>query len=129
VLEDSSSVGGSSNSNGTPITASQLAAIPGLVNVDLAQESGYQSAIAAETGFSNPVAVAQVQVIIDTINGSQYGIAEVLEDSSSVGGAADGNGAPVTASQLSAIIGIVGVVTSNEASTGRFLIGRWCEQR
>ena len=68
VLEDSNSAGGANNANGTAVTAAQLAAITGIMNIDPANEAAYQSAIASETGFSNPPTVAEVQGVINEAN-------------------------------------------------------------
>jgi len=67
VLEDSSSVGGANNGDGTPVTVQQLSELPGIANVNIASEVAYQAAIAAETGFSNPPTVEQVQVVIEML--------------------------------------------------------------
>jgi len=100
VLEDSASSGGANNTNGTIVTAAQLADIIGLSNVDPDDESAYQTAILAETDFSNPPELAEVQALIDsvnaTINANDSALAEVLEDSSSVGGENNANGLPIT---------------------------------
>ncbi len=120
VLEDSASAGGGNNGNGTGITAAELAAIIGITGVDPANEAAYQVAIAAETGFSNPPTVAEIQAIIDAVNitqaNSNNALAEILEDSASAGGGNNGNGTGVTAVELAAIIGITGVDAANEAA-------------
>jgi hypothetical protein len=120
VLEDSASVGGGNNSNGTAVTAVQLAAITGILNVDPANEAAYQAAIAAETGFSNPPTALELQSIITSVNAaataSETALAEVLEDSDSVGGGNNSNGTAVTAVQLAAITGILNVDLANEAA-------------
>ena len=68
VLEDSASVGGNANADGTPVSVAQLSAIAGIMDVDPLFESDYQSAIVAEEGFSNPPTLAEVQAIIDRVN-------------------------------------------------------------
>ena len=120
VLEDSASTGGANNGNGTPVTATQLAAIDGVTGVDPANEAAYQAAINAETGFSNPPTATEIQAVLDAVNAaetaSNANLAEVLEDSASTGGANDANSTPVTATQLAAITGITGVDPANEAA-------------
>ncbi|WP_430409327.1 beta strand repeat-containing protein [Kordia sp.] len=116
VLEDSASVGGANNANTVAVTAAQLVAITGITGVIPANETGYQAAIAAETGFSNPPTVMQVQAIIDAVNAEVTALAEVLEDSDSTGGANNANTVPVTAAQLNDITGITGVDPANEAA-------------
>ncbi|WP_394971838.1 BspA family leucine-rich repeat surface protein [uncultured Croceitalea sp.] len=115
VLEDSDSIGGANNANAVAVTVTQLAAIIGITNVIPANEAEYQAAIAAETGFSNPPTLTEVQAIINTINASEAALAEVLEDSDSTGGANNANAVAVTATQLAAIIGITNVIPANEA--------------
>lgn len=116
VLEDSNSLGGSNNANAIPVSAAELATIVGLADVDPLNEAIYQQYIAASTTFSNPVLVSEIQAIVDTVNASQMALAEVLEDSSSTGGASNSNSVFVSASQLAAIIGIVNVEPANEAA-------------
>jgi len=84
-----------------------LADIVGIENVDALNEASYQAAIAAEVGFSNPPLLAEVQAIINAVNANNGALAEVLEDSSSTGGANDSNSIPVSAIQLADITGIV----------------------
>jgi len=43
-----------------------------LLNVNAGNEAEYQAAIATETGFSDPPTVAEVQLIVDTVNASNY---------------------------------------------------------
>jgi len=69
ILEDSASAGGSNNANGTFVTAAELAEIDGLSFVFAGNEADYQTAIAAATNLSNPPLVAEVQSLIDSING------------------------------------------------------------
>ena len=111
VLEDSSSTSGGGNANGSAITIDDLIEIGGLINLIAANESQYQSIIAAESGFSNPPTVAEVQALIDAANSSVQVLNAVLSSSLSQGN--DGSGAPVTAEQLSAITGITDVLPEN----------------
>jgi uncharacterized protein (TIGR02145 family) len=67
TLEDSVSAGGTNNINGTAVSFVQLTAT-GVTGLDADYTSGYQGAIASETGFSNPPTVAEIQVIIDAVN-------------------------------------------------------------
>ena len=85
--------------------------IGGLINLIAANESQYQSIIAAESGFSNPPTVAEIQALIDAANSSVQVLNAVLSSSLSQGN--DGSGAPVTAEQLSAITGITDVLPEN----------------
>ena len=118
VLEDSDSLGGAKNANGTAVTAAELAVIKGVTGVDLANEAAYQAAIGAEAAFSNLPMASEVQVIIDTVNTAATAniniLNEVLEDSDSPDGSNNANGTAVTATQLAAIIGITGVNPLNE---------------
>jgi len=93
----------------------ELASITGIIGVDATNESEYQAAVAVETGLSNLPSLAQVQAIVDAVNASEDALAAVLEDSSSVGGSNNSDGAPVTVAELASITGIVGVDTNNEA--------------
>jgi len=68
VLEDSASSGGAGNGNGTAITVVQLSDIDGLININNASEAAYQSAIATESGFSNPPSVVEIQSVLDSVN-------------------------------------------------------------
>jgi len=116
VLEDSNSTDGADNGNSTAVTAAQLAAITGIENVITANEAAYQTAINAETGFSNLPTVAEVQAIIDSVNANIGALSEVLEDSNSTDGADNANGTAITAAQLAAITDIENVITANEAA-------------
>lgn len=116
ILEDSASAGGSSDTNASPVTAVQLAAIIGIQNVQVANEIAYQLAINSTTTFGNPVMLAEIQGVIDGVNGSQLSLLEVLEDSSSMGGSQNSNSVAVTDAQLNAILGIESVVYSNEVA-------------
>ena len=87
--------------------------IGGLVNLIAANESQYQSLIAAEAGFSNPPTVAQVQALIDRANSSVSALDAVLSSSLSQGN--DDSGALVTAEQLNEIIGLSDVIAANES--------------
>jgi uncharacterized repeat protein (TIGR01451 family) len=69
ILEDSASTGGSNNANNIAVSLSQLSSLPGIKNVKNDLIALYQKDIKSETGFSNPPTVAQVQVIIDRVNG------------------------------------------------------------
>ncbi|MBX2884560.1 MAG: DUF4347 domain-containing protein, partial [Granulosicoccus sp.] len=123
VLEDSDSVGGENNGNSVLVTATQLAAIDGIVNVVSANEDSYQAVILSTTTFSDPPTVAEVQSIVDLVNLSETAIAEVLEDSSSIGGANNSNAVAVTASQLNNIVGITAVDLDNETPYQAMIAG------
>ena len=111
IRDSSSSTSGGGNANGSAITIDDLIEIGGLINLIAANESQYQSIIAAESGFSNPPTVAEVQALIDAANSSVQVLNAVLSSSLSQGN--DGSGAPVTAEQLSAITGINDVLPQN----------------
>jgi len=113
VFEDSA--GGAANDNDIPVGAAQLEAITGITGVVPANEAAYQAAIAQAGSFDNPATVEQVQAVINVVN-TKVGLAEVLEDSSSAGGATDDNGIPVSAAQLGAITGITDVDLAKEAA-------------
>jgi gliding motility-associated-like protein len=68
ILEDSNSENGENNSNGTSVTVEQLAQIPGLTGINPENEDAYQLAISAETGFSNPPKIEEIQEVIDNAN-------------------------------------------------------------
>ena len=118
VLEDSRSLYGSNNANGTSVTAFQLRRIIGITRVETENILAYQEKIKSEIGFDNPPTVAQVQEIIDNVNEratfSINALDEVLEDSDSPDGANNANETAVTAFQLLRIIGITRVETENE---------------
>jgi len=87
ILEDSASTGGSNNGNGIPITATQLTDIEGIINVNDDSELAYQEALAAETNFSNPPTVAEVQTIINAVNAPNHYVIVVdatIDDASPV---------------------------------------------
>ena len=65
ILEDSASTGGNNNGDGNRVTLADLRAITGLVRIKEGNEAIYQQAIAAETGFSSPPTLAEVQAVID----------------------------------------------------------------
>lgn len=67
VLEDSASPGGANNANGVSVTFIQLQAT-GVIGLNMSYLADYQSAIAAETGFSNPPSISEVQAIINAVN-------------------------------------------------------------
>ena len=119
VLEDSNATGGANNANATPVTVAQLAALTGIMNVDNTLESQYQAAINAETTFSDPTTLAEVQTVIDTVNATAAAdaaiLAEVLEDSNATGGANNANATPVTVAQLAALTGIMNVDNTLES--------------
>jgi hypothetical protein len=102
VLEDSASPGGARNANGVRVTAAQLAAIDGVTQVATANEGAYQEAILSEVGFSNPVAAAQIQRIINSVNA----FADVAN------GVNTGDTGSISAAQLQAIDGIEAVLPS-----------------
>jgi len=52
------------------------------------------------------------RAIVDAVNASEYALAAVLEDSSSVGGSNNNDGAPVTVAELASIADVVGVDTN-----------------
>ena len=113
VFEDSAA--GDADANRVKAGVAQLAAITGITGVVPANEVAYQEAIAVAENFDNPATVEQVQEVIDAVN-TNAGLAEVLEDSISEGGAANANGIPVSAAQLEAIAGITNVIPANEAA-------------
>ena len=100
ILEDSASVGGSKNANGVPVSLAQLQLVATDVNASLMAE--YVAAINQETSFSKPPTFAQIQTIIERINGSAVVSAqlEVLEDSASAGGGNNANLIHVSSAQL-----------------------------
>jgi uncharacterized repeat protein (TIGR01451 family) len=101
VLEDSASTGGATNANKVAVSLTQINAITGLKNVNAGKLALYQQAIQKQTTFSNPVTLAQVQVVVNTVNQDySNALAAVLEDSASAGGAVNANGAKVTLAQL-----------------------------
>ena len=115
VLEDSNSTGGADNANGTAVTATQLAAITGIVNVIPANEAEYQAAINSETGFSNPPTVAEVQAIIDAVNAAVTASNNVLTQIGNEGDDPDTVNSVVTVAQLQTIIPeVTGLVAGNE---------------
>ena len=107
ILEDSASPGGAMNADSMPVTAAQLDAVAENVNPALADD--YQTAVAAATNLSNSPTVAEVQSIVDlvnavdAVNASPEALDAILEDSASPDGAANADGAPVTAEQLDAV--------------------------
>ncbi|OUS31307.1 hypothetical protein A9R01_11695, partial ['Osedax' symbiont bacterium Rs2_46_30_T18] len=66
ILEDSSSTGGDSNQNSLAVSLQQLQAVAEDINELL--EAQYQQGIAATSSFSNPPSVAQVQLLVETVN-------------------------------------------------------------
>ncbi len=114
VLEDSNSTGGANNANTTAVTAVQLAAINGIVNVVPANETAYQAAINAETGFSNLPTVPEVQAIIDAVNAAETASDSVLAQIGNEGDDPDATNSVVTTAQLNTITGITGVVPANQ---------------
>ena len=68
ILEDSNSPGGNNNGNGISISFEELSEMIGLNDEIAINLSAYQSAINAETNFSNPPTVEEVQAIIDAVN-------------------------------------------------------------
>ncbi len=69
ILEDSDSTGGNNNTNGVAVTDVELAVVAERVlQGNGTMEARYQQAIQAETGFSNPPTIAEVQDIIDAEN-------------------------------------------------------------
>ena len=106
ILEDSDSPGGANNANDTPVSLAQLQIVANNVAPGLLAQ--YQTAINNELGFANPPTAAQVQATIGRINAQTQAsvLAEVLEDSASVGGANNANGNLVTWAQLNSISGI-----------------------
>ncbi|MEK9767160.1 MAG: outer membrane beta-barrel protein, partial [Thalassolituus sp.] len=89
ILEDSSSVGGSNNANGEAVTVQEIATITGITGVNFDLEAEYQAAINAETGFSNPPTLAEVQALIDRVNAEDVEQAPGNTDTGET--AADGN--------------------------------------
>ena len=105
------------NTNTSTITAVDLNNIAGVSRAISANESAYLTSIAADEGpFSSPATETEVQVMIDLVNTSQIALSEILEDSSSIGGANNINMTSVSAIQLSNIIGITGVNLAEEAA-------------
>jgi len=81
VLEDSLSPGGAGNVDGIFVTALQLSSIVGIRDVDINKQSLYQGSILANSQFSNPPTLSEVQALIDEVNASEAALAEALEDS------------------------------------------------
>ena len=67
ILEDSASLAGANNADGIPVSLEQLQAT-GVTNLNMLYLADYQSAITAETGFSNPPSISEVQAIINAVN-------------------------------------------------------------
>lgn len=100
ILEDSTTTG-AGNANGKLISLAQLHAISGLKNVHMVLLDLYQQAIKQTSDFSNPVTLAQVQALINRVNRDYAtALSEILEDSSSAGGAKNANGSKVALAQL-----------------------------
>ena len=68
ILEDSNSDDGADNANGIAVSFTQLSQIIGLNDERITNISGYQDAINAETNFSNPPTLEEIQAIIDAVN-------------------------------------------------------------
>jgi uncharacterized repeat protein (TIGR01451 family) len=99
IYEDSA--GGANNANGKLVGLVQLHAISGLKNIQSLLFDLYQLAIQEKADFSNPVLVAEVQALINKVNrDSTLALMEVLEDSSSSGGAQNADANPVNYKQL-----------------------------
>jgi len=99
IYEDSA--GGANNANGKLVGLVQLHAISGLKNIQSLLFDLYQQAIQEKADFSNPVLVAEVQALINKVNrDSALALMEVLEDSSSSGGAQNADGRLVKYEQL-----------------------------
>ena len=109
VQEDSDSPGGANNANGTPVSLAQLQLLP-LTAVNPDYILAYQAAIQAETGFSNPPTLSELQAVVDAVNTQISGILTQIGDE---GDAPDNVSAVVTAAQLSSLP-VTGVVPSNE---------------
>lgn len=96
VLEDSASVGGAGNANGVATTAEEFTQIAGIEAVSALIESDYQAAILAEVNFSNPVTVAALQALIDSVN-ALHAVANA---------ASSGDASTINIEQLQAIAGL-----------------------
>ena len=97
VLEDSASPGGNSNADGVAVSLAELQAL-NISNLEVDLISDYQAAIQAETGFSNPALIEEIQVVIDATNQAIFTVlvlAEIGEDA-----AGNANGVLVTAGEL-----------------------------
>ncbi len=116
LLEDSASTGGGNNGNGIAITSDQLGSIIGLSDINPAYEAAYQAAIQNETGFSNPPTLAEIQALVDQVNIESNVLAEILEDSNSIGGDNNANGTAVTIADLQKITGLENLDSENEAA-------------
>ena len=68
ILEDSAAEDGANNANGEAVTVQEIASITGITGVNFDLEDEYQAAIAAETDFSNPPTLEEVQAVIDQVN-------------------------------------------------------------
>lgn len=99
IYEDSA--GGANNANGKLVGLVQLHAISGLKNIQSLLFDLYQQAIQEKADFSNRFLVAEVQALINKVNrDSAQAFMEVLEDSSSSGGAQNADGRLVNYEQL-----------------------------
>ncbi len=116
VLEDSNAPNGAQNANGTQVTLSQLEGVNGITSLEAANIIAYQTAIAAETTFSDPPTVAELQTLIDAVNAEVIATVfdKILEDSASSGGSNNADGIAVTVAELSSIPGITAIDSNFE---------------
>jgi OOP family OmpA-OmpF porin len=95
ILEDSSSPGGSMNADGDAVVSAQLALIDGLVDVETYASASYAAAIAAETDFSNPPLLSEVQALVDEVgllDSDSDGISDATEMITDLTGMLDSDG-------------------------------------
>ena len=109
VLTQIGNEGDSSNTLASVITSLQLASISGITGVLPSNELAYQAYIDANpNSFSSPATATEVNAMIVAVNSEQ-----VLIQIGNEGDSPNTIASVITASQLSSIIGVVGVVPAN----------------
>ena len=95
------------NDNGTPASLDSLI---GLDNIDAGTDYTTGLQVGTYVDPAHPT-IAEIQAVIDTVNASNSGLAEVIEDI-----AGNANGSKVTTEQLAAITNLTGIVTGTDYS-------------
>jgi uncharacterized protein (TIGR02145 family) len=109
VLTQIGNEGDSPNALASVITSLQLASISGITGVLPSNELAYQAYIDANpNSFSSPATATEVNAMIVAVNSEQ-----VLIQIGNEGDSPNTIASVITASQLSSIIGVVGVVPAN----------------